>query len=126
MSRKKSLKEYENEINQLLFDKYNSNENVYNGYIIDNILFNDKTHLVASFKDYLIMDDVYEFLKRFYSQKESIQRLLKYTAYYDKYNFLFPNYTALPESNYFYDNINKKQKIIDDQQKEKGSKKMKI
>jgi hypothetical protein len=123
MSRKKSLKEYENEINQLLFDKYNSNENVYNGYIIDNILFNDKTHLVASFKDYLIMDDVYEFLKRFYSQKESIQRLLKYTAYYDKYNFLFPNYTALPESNYFYDNINKKQKIIDDQQKEKGSKK---
>ena len=31
-----------------------------------------------------------------------MENLIKYIEYYEKYNFLFPNYTALPESEYLY------------------------
>ena len=125
MYEKRTIKGIERAINENFIKKYTTNESLYNGYIIDNILFNEKTHLVAAFKDYLIIDDEYEFLKRFYMSDESTKRLIKYTAYYQKYSFLFPNYTALPESDYLYQNINKKQRIIDEQQKEKKSKKIK-
>ena len=125
MEEKRTIKDIEKAINEKFIKKYTTNKSLYNGYIIDNILFNDKTHLVAAFKEYLIIDDEYEFLKRFYMSDESNKRLIKYTSYYQKYSFLFPNYTALPEKDYLYQNINKKQRIIDEQQKEKKSKKIK-
>ena len=95
------LKKYEK-----MFLKYNSN-------IIDNIIYNERAHIVAAFKDRLIIDDNGEFLKRYYNSDESFIRLPKFFEYYELYSKIFPNYTAIPESKYLYQNIQKKQKMID-------------
>ena len=45
--------------------------------IIDDIVYNEEKHIVSIFKDYLIYDDIGEFLKRSYSSQEIIPRLQK-------------------------------------------------
>ena len=97
--------------------KYMINELVYGSVVINNIIYNEKTHIVALFKDYLISDDLTEFLKRFYTSIESSIRLPKFYEYYETYSRIYPNYTSLGESKYIYKNIHKKQKMIDLQQK---------
>ena len=97
--------------------KYLINELVYGSVVINNIIYNEKTHIVALFKDYLISDDLSEFLKRFYTSIESSIRLPKFYEYYETYSRIYPNYTSLGESKYIYKNIHKKQKMIDLQQK---------
>ena len=42
-------------------------------------------------------------------------RLPKLCDFYNKYSQVFPNFVALPESKYMFRNIQKKQKLIDDQ-----------
>jgi len=37
---------------------------------INDLVYNEPTHLVSVFKDYLIMDDINEFLKRPYTAEE--------------------------------------------------------
>ena len=81
--------------------------------IINNIIYNEKTHIVAIFKDYLILDDCSEFLKRYYKKIESYIRLPKFYEYYDTYSKIYPNYTSLPEGKFIYKNIQKKQRMID-------------
>lgn len=44
--------------------------------IIDDIVYNEDRHIVSVFKDYLIFDDVGEFLKRFYNYTESCHNKL--------------------------------------------------
>ena len=110
-----SKMELEKTANKIFKKKFRDDQNKYNTYAIENIIFNDKTHLVALFKDYLIIDDDYEFLKRYYKREESKIRLIKYIQYYETYNFLYPNYTAIPESKFIYHNIHKKQRILDEQ-----------
>ena len=85
--------------------------------IIENIIYNEKSHIVATFKDRLIIDDTGEFLKRFYKKSESDVRLPKFYEYYDLYSKIFPNYTAFNEGKYLYQNIQKKQRMIDLQEK---------
>lgn len=51
---------------QLLDTKYSSAEDFYNVKVVNDIIYNESTHTVALFKDYLIFDDASEFLKRFY------------------------------------------------------------
>ena len=116
MFKKITLKEFEKRINDKFKKKYKIDEQIYNKYLIDNIIYNEKSHLVALFKDYLLEYDEYEFFKRYYSSEESNKRLKKYISYYQKYNFIYPNYTVIPESEYLYKNINRKQRIIDEQQ----------
>ena len=119
-----------------IFKKFNKKYNVmpkrFNSTIIDNIIFNEKSHLVSIFKDLLINYDYNDFLKRFYTKKESAIRLPKYFEYYNLYSKIFPNYTSIPEGKYFYINIQKKQRMIDLQEnleneksKEKKLKKVK-
>ena len=108
-----SLNQIEIFIFKCLKDKYSLDNIYYSTTLINNIIYNQKTHLVAEFKDYLIIDDFSEFLKRYYSIKESLSRLPKYYEYYENFNKIFPNYTALRESKYIYKNIHKKQKVID-------------
>lgn len=96
--------------------KYFIDEFFYGSRVINDIIYNEKTHIVASFKDYLILDDLSEFLKRYYTMIESSIRLPKFFEYYETYSRIYPNYTALPESKYIYKNIHKKQKMIDLQQ----------
>ena len=109
-----TLKEY---IKKSIQKKYKISELVYGTVVIKNILFNEKTHIVAIFKDYLIADDLSEFLKRYYTKSESLVRLPRFFEYYETYSKIYPNYTALRESKYIYKNIHKKQKMIDLQQK---------
>ena len=47
----------------------------YNVKVVNDIIYNDETHLVSMFKDYLILDDISEFLKRSYRMDESAPRL---------------------------------------------------
>ena len=97
--------------------KYMTSRDFYNVKIINDIIYNEATHIVAVFKDYLIYDDLSEFLKRKYELNECIQRLPKICEFYEKYSKVFPNYVTLPENKFMYKNIERKQKVIDDKQK---------
>ena len=88
----------------------------YNTLIIENLMCNGRCHLVAVFKNYLIEDDKSEYLRRFYKKKESSPRLKKLFAYHDETSVIFPNYVPLVESKYLYNNVIKKQRVIDEQQ----------
>jgi hypothetical protein len=112
-------------IHKKFIKKYISMPLLYNINIIDNIIYNDKTHIVSLFKDHLIMDDKGEFLKRFYTKKEVGTRLKKFFEFYGLYSRIFPNYTSIEEGKYFYDNIQQKQKIINIIEQKELEKKMK-
>ena len=104
-------------IHEALVKKYERLFKRYNANIIDNIIYNEKAHIVALFKDRLIFDDNGDFLKRYYQINESLIRLPRFLEYYSLYSKIFPNYTCIPEGKYFYQNIQKKQKMIDIQEK---------
>ena len=57
----------------------------YYGQIMENLVFNKNTHLVSAFKDYMIWDYVEEFLKRYYRNKESDERVPKFATFYKNY-----------------------------------------
>lgn len=98
-----------------LSDRYSSNRDFYNLKIVNDLIYNENTHVVSIFKDYLILDDINEFLKRPYTLQETKARLPKLCTFYDKYSQVFPNYVTLPESKYMFKNIQRKQKLIDEQ-----------
>lgn len=98
-----------------LSDRYSSNRDFYNLKIVNDLIYNENTHVVSIFKDYLILDDINEFLKRPYTLPETKTRLPKLCTFYDKYSQVFPNYVTLPESKYMFKNIQRKQKLIDEQ-----------
>ena len=97
----------------ILSKKYSKFEYSYNLFCTNNLVFNEKCRIVARFKDYLVLDDLTEFLRRFYSKKELPSRLRKIFNFYESYCKIFPNYMILPESQFLYRNIRKKQKMID-------------
>ena len=97
---------------------YKNSKNDYNMRMIEDILNNESTHLVAEFKDYLIMGDITEFLQKSYTLKECQKYLPKIYEYYNICSVIFPNYVNLHESKYIYKNIRKKQKVIDNQQEQ--------
>ena len=97
-------------------DFYSNKEDFYNIKVINEIICNESTHVVAAFKDYLINEDTSEFLQKFYTRKESKEALPKIFEYYDCCSVIFPNYVVLPESKYIYKNIQRKQRVIDNQQ----------
>ena len=88
----------------------------YNTKIINDIIYNEQTNIVSVFKDYLIFDDVSEFLKRYYKKNESVSRLPKVITFDDTYSKVFPNYVCLPESKYMFKNIERKQLQWDSKQ----------
>eukprot|EP00347_Sterkiella_histriomuscorum_P023794 403333366 len=98
-----------------LSKKYSTNRDYYNLKIVNDLIYNENTHVVSIFKDYLILDDINEFLKRSYTQQETKVRLPKLCSFYEKYSQVFPNYVVLPESKYMFKNIQRKQKLIDEQ-----------
>ena len=104
-------------IYKLFNKKYSKMPKSYNMNIIDNIIYNEKSHIVAVFKDRLITDDTGEFLKRYYKKRESDIRLPKFYEYYDLYSKIFPNYTTFYEGKYLYQNIQRKQRMIDLQER---------
>ena len=99
-----------------MIEKYKTVEIDYNTLLINNLLCNGKCHIVALFKEHLIDDDNSEFLRRYYTENESIIRIKKVAQYYFETSVIFPNYTPLNEAKYIYKNIMRKQKVIDEQQ----------
>ena len=69
-----------------------TSKDFYNVKIVNDIIYNEPTHIVAVFKDYLIYDDLSEFLKRIYDTTESVARLPKIWEFYEKNSKVFPNY----------------------------------
>lgn len=108
------------QINKNLSKKYMTSKDFYNVKIVNDIIYNENTHIVSVFKDYLILDDISEFLKRSYAAIETKPRLIKIYEFYDKYSKVFPNYVVLPESKYMFKNIERKQRMIDEKQKYKN------
>ncbi len=53
-------------VEENLRKKYMTSKDFYNVKIVNDIIYNESTHIVAVFKDYLIYDDLSEFLKRTY------------------------------------------------------------
>jgi hypothetical protein len=107
---------YVNVVKRNLEKKYLTSRDYYNSKVVTDIIYNENTNLVSVFKDYLIYDDVSEFLKRFYMNNEFEERLPKIYEFYEKYSKVFPNYVNLPESKIMFKNIERKQKFIDDKQ----------
>lgn len=54
--------------------------------VVNDLIYNEQSHTVTVFKDYLILDDINEFLKRPYTKVESKQRLPKLCSFYDSYS----------------------------------------
>ena len=65
---KKSMKSV---ITENLNAKYLTPRDIYNVKIVNDIIYNECTHLVSVFKDFLIFDDISEYLKRFYPAAKS-------------------------------------------------------
>ena len=98
--------------------KYTKSDS-YNKKVINDIIFNENTHTVSVIKEFLLWDDFSEFFKRFYRKEESSIRLIKIYDFYDQSSKVFHNYFIIPESKFMFKNIEKKQKFLDEQHKEK-------
>ena len=78
------------------------------------MIYNEPTNLVSLFKDFLIMDDINEFLKRPYYGEESVDRIPKLANFYNQTSIIVPNYFALgqSESKFLFKNIHRKNKLL--------------
>lgn len=116
----------EKKVNKLFLENYMDYfDQNYEIQLIENVMSNGSCHFVAVFKDFLILDDLSEYLHRYYNEKEALSRLNKLYDYYHETSVIFPNYTPLKESKYLYDNVIKKQNVIDEQQDLEDYKKIK-
>ena len=106
------LEKLENRARNKLIKRYEKPISYFDIKMINDILYNEKTHYVEMFKEYLIYEDYNEFLKQYYNESILYKKLEKILNFYDKYSKIFPNYTALRESKYLYKNIKRKQKVI--------------
>jgi len=88
--------------------KYLTSRTYYNVKVINDIIYNECSNIVSQFKDYLIFDDVSEFLKWFYNITEAIERMPRIIEFYDKFSKVFPNYVNLPENKFMFKNIERK------------------
>lgn len=95
-------------IQEKLSRKHATNQDYYNVKIVNDLIYNENTHVVSIFKDYLIMDDINEFLKRIYVKEESKTRIPKLCSFYEMYSQVFANYVCLSESKYMFKNIQRK------------------
>ena len=103
-------------VNNKLILRYEKPISFHDIKIINDMIFNEKTHFVEIFKEFLIYDDYNEFLKRFYNTKEISNKLPIILNFYEKYSKIYANYTVIPERKYMYKNIKRKQKVIDQMQ----------
>ena len=112
MSERTSIRRFQKRINKKFIKKYEIPKDFYIKKKINELIFNTKSHYTAIFKDYLIIDDEHEFLRRFYPNNDYKKKLKKIFNYYEKYSKIFPNYLSITESKYMYRNILRKQNMI--------------
>ena len=125
-SKKKYNESIEKIVHKNFIHKYQFMPSHYDLYVANNIIYNDRTHIVSRFKEYLVLDDGGEFLKRYYRKDESVPRLQKFFKFYFLFSKVFPNYTSIYENKFIYNNIHQKQKMIDLQERMENEKKQKI
>ena len=108
---------FEKKAKELIIKNYNEKMHAkINNLLINKIMWNKKGHIVTLFKDLLLYDELSEFCIEFYTYDKIKKKLIDLFNYYNESSFIFPNYTPLPESKYIYNNIIKKQRVIDDQE----------
>ena len=96
-----------------LLKNYSISSDEFNRRLITNIIYNEKLHIVCCFKEFLIFYDPGEFFADFYDLKDSKNKLKTYSEFYSINSRIFANYILLPESKYIFNNIKKKQKLLD-------------
>ena len=112
-NKEKLIKDLQKKLNNHL-KKYNFSENEYNKKIINDIIYDEKKHIVSVLKDYIIEDGGNDFLKRFYYKHESINRLPKITGYYEKYTLFSPIYFHMEDIvKIMLKNVKKKKKYLE-------------
>lgn len=95
-----------------LIKKYTSFQYSFSLLCINNLISKEKCEIVAKFKDFLIYDDATEFLNTFVPLNDIYPKLKQIVNFYNCYSRIFPNYIILPENDFIYKNIRKKQKLI--------------
>ena len=83
-----SINNIRDKIRIKLYNKYENKNDLkyqYLGLIMQNLIFNKNTHLVSVFKDYMIVDYIEEFLKRYYTLEESNYKLPQFSSFYKNY-----------------------------------------
>ena len=102
ITKKKSPKKFKNiaitlfpQIISKNLQKYNSNSEIKNIMMVNNLIKCKSCHFLAIFKDYLITDYIEEFLRRIYFLNESTERIPKLYNYYKNYLLFFckPTFT---------------------------------
>lgn len=73
--------------------KYNTTPTQFNSNIITNVIFDENTHYVSRFKDFLYWDDDGEFLKAFYPKKKQIEKMERILFYYTHFYSLYEIYS---------------------------------
>lgn len=75
--------------NLIVHKKYSQNAMEYQQMQINTIIYNKNTHHVSVFKDNMIFEYEEEFIKRFYSKQETLERIPKIANYYKNYLTFF-------------------------------------
>ena len=65
--------------------KYNSNPNLKNTFLINDLLILKNSHYNTQYKDLLILDNNKENLKKYYKYKDSLKKFPKFYQYYKNY-----------------------------------------
>lgn len=131
-----TLKSIESEIMKKFNARYNSNDknSSYNQLIVNSLIFNKNTHLVAMFKDSMIWDYIDEFFKRFYKKNESYERVPRFASFYKNYlkffckptfanftvNNLIQEYNEKKAELYYNQNFKSKKKDAENEENEEN------
>lgn len=89
-------------LKNVLFERYRASIDIYNVKVINEIIFNRPVRITCIFKDYLVHDEIAEFLKRYYRYEEVPPRMEKLIDFFNNYFKVFPNYITLGEKSYLY------------------------
>ena len=92
--------------------KYNYDKEKYEKYLITLLIKGAHTHSILLYKEYLIFYENLEYLDTFLPLRNAINKLKDLLFVYENCSYIFPNYTPLPECKYIYNNILKKQNLI--------------
>ena len=80
----KYFKKLEKRARSKLIKRYDKPSWFYNSKMINDILYNEKTHYVEMFKEYLLYEDYNEFLRQYYSKTILRTKLQKIVNFYRK------------------------------------------
>ena len=119
-SKSKDFNSLKKDVMNNIYNKYGQNSKMNAQYIklvVENLMFNRNTHLVSKFKDYMLWDYKYEFLKRFYRRVESSERVPMFSTSYKNYLkfFCIPTFRETFSNNLIHNNTEKKAELFYDE-----------